>query len=89
MALGADRMNVLRLVLGGAFVQVGVGLAIGIPVTILGGGVMASQLFGVTPRDPLVLSITTTVLVAAAFVAAVIPAIRAAKTQPMLALKTE
>ena len=89
MALGADRMNMLVMVLRSAFLQVGIGLAIGIPVTILGGRLMASQLFGIKPYDPLVLSITTTVLAAAAFVAAVIPARRAANTEPMLALRTE
>jgi putative ABC transport system permease protein len=89
MALGADRMNMLMMVLRSAFLQVGIGLAIGIPVTILGGRLMASQLFGVKPYDPLVLSITTIVLAAAAFVAAMIPARRAANTEPMLALRTE
>jgi predicted permease len=89
MALGADRGNVLRLVLSSAFAQVGIGLAIGIPVTIFGGRVMASQLFGVTPHDPVVLAITTAVLATAAFAAAVIPARRAAKTEPMLALRME
>jgi ABC-type antimicrobial peptide transport system permease subunit len=89
MALGADRMNMLIMVLRSAFLQVGIGLAIGIPVTIFGGRVMASQLFGVKPYDPLVLSITTIVLAVAAFVAAVIPARRAANTEPMLALRTE
>lgn len=89
MALGADRMNVLKLVVSSAFVQVGIGLAIGIPATVFGGRVMASQLFGVTPHDPMVLSITTFVLAAAAFVAAVIPALKAAKTEPMLALRAE
>ena len=49
MALGADRMSVLRMVLRGAFLQVGIGLAIGIPVAILAGHAMASQLFGVKP----------------------------------------
>ena len=88
MALGANRTNVLRLVLSAAFVQVGIGLAIGIAVTIFGGRVMASQLFGVTPHDPIVLVVTTAVLAAAAFVAAVIPARRAAKTEPILALRT-
>ena len=58
MALGADRMSVLRMVLRGAFLQVGIGLAIGIPVAILGGHAMASQLFGVKPYDPLILSVT-------------------------------
>jgi predicted permease len=89
MALGADRLDMLGMVLRSAFFQVGIGLAIGIPVTIFGGHVMASQLFGVKPYDPLVLSITTIVLSMAAFVAAVIPARRAAKTEPMLALRTE
>ena len=89
MALGADRMNVLRLVLSSAFLQVGIGLAIGIPVTIFGGRVMASQLFGVTPHDPMVLAITTAVIATATFVAAVIPARRAAKTEPMLALRMQ
>jgi predicted permease len=89
MALGADRMNMLAMVLRSAFLQVGIGLAIGIPVTILGGRVMASQLFGVKPHDPLVLLLTTAVLATAAFVAAVIPARRAANTEPMRALRTE
>jgi ABC-type antimicrobial peptide transport system permease subunit len=82
-------MNMLGMILRGAFVQVGIGLAIGIPVTILGGRVMASQLYGVKPHDPVVLVITTMVLACAAFVAAVIPARRAANTEPMLALRTE
>jgi putative ABC transport system permease protein len=90
MALGADRLNMLGMVLRGAFAQVGIGLAIGIPVTIFGGRVMASQLYGVKSHDPFVLVIITTiVLAAAAFVAAVIPARRAANTEPMLALRTE
>jgi putative ABC transport system permease protein len=89
MALGADRMNILKLVLRSAFIQVGVGLAIGIPVTIFGGRVMASKLYGVTPHDPAVLGITTIVLGIAAFIAAVIPARRAAQTEPMQAWRTD
>ena len=89
MALGADRMKVLGLILSSAFAQVGIGLVIGIPATIFGGRVMASQLFGVKPHDPTMLAITTAVLAAAAFIAAVIPAHRAARTEPMLALRME
>jgi putative ABC transport system permease protein len=89
MALGADRSNVLRMVLRSAFLQVGIGLLIGIPVTIFGGRAMASQLFGVKAYDPVVLSVTVLVLAAAAFVAALIPARRAAGVQPMLALRAE
>ena len=74
MALGADRMSVLGMVLRGAFLQVGIGLAIGIPVAILGGHAMASQLFGVKPYDPVILSVTLLVLCTAAFFAAFLPA---------------
>jgi putative ABC transport system permease protein len=89
MALGADRMSVLRMVLRNAFLQVGIGLAIGIPVAILGGHLMASQLFGVKPYDPLILSVTLLVLCAAAFIAALLPARSAASLEPMRALRTE
>jgi len=89
MALGADRFNVLRLVLRGAFLQVAIGLAIGIPATILGGRAMATQLFGVKPYDPNILLLTTAVLSFAALVAAVVPARRAATLDPMRALRTE
>jgi predicted permease len=89
MALGADRMSVLKLVLSGAFVQVAIGLLIGIPATLFSGRVMASKLFGVTAHDPIVLLITITALATAAFIAAVVPARRAANTEPMTALRTE
>ena len=89
MALGADRAAVLKLVLAGAFLQVVIGLAIGIPATILGGRAMANFLYGIKSYDPLVLVVTTLVLLAAAFVAAVVPARRAANTEPMHALRTE
>jgi ABC-type antimicrobial peptide transport system permease subunit len=89
MALGADRTGVLRMVLRGAFLQVGIGLAIGIPVAILAGHAMASQLFGVKPYDPLILSVTLMVLCAAAFFAAFLPARTAASLEPMRALRTE
>ena len=89
MAVGADRMSVLRLVLRGAFLQVGIGLAIGIPVAILGGHAMASQLFGVKPYDPLILCSTLLVLCTAAFLAALLPARLAASLEPMRALRTD
>jgi ABC-type antimicrobial peptide transport system permease subunit len=89
MALGADRLNVLQLVLRGAFLQVGIGLLIGIPVTILGGRAMAAQLFGVKPYDPNILLLTTAVLSIAAFVASVVPARRAASIEPIRALRSE
>jgi putative ABC transport system permease protein len=89
MALGADRGSVVAMVLRGAFCQVGIGLAIGIPAAIGAGYLMASQLFGVAPWNPLLLTGATVLLALAALVAAVIPARRAASTNPIQALRSE
>jgi predicted permease len=89
MALGADRTNVLKLVLKGAFVQIGIGLAIGIPATVLAGYAMTTQLFGVKPYAPGVLLVTTLVLSVAALIATLVPARKAATLEPIRALRTE
>ena len=89
MALGAQRGSLIAMVVRGAFWQVGIGLALGIPAAIGAGNLMASQLFGVTPRDPLILSITALLLVLAALLAAAIPARRATRVDPMIALRQE
>ena len=89
MALGADRGTVVRMVLRGAFLQVGLGLALGIPLTLLGARLMADQLYGVRPYDPWSLSIAVVVLSMAAALAGFIPARRAASIEPMEALRTE
>jgi ABC-type antimicrobial peptide transport system permease subunit len=89
MALGADRASVVRLVLRGAFFQIGVGLALGIPLAIVAGRLMARQLFGVVPWDPRMLTIAISLLCIAALLASWIPAARAASVEPMVALRTE
>ena len=89
MALGADRGSVTAMVLRGAFWQVGIGLGIGIPAAIGAGYLMASQLFGVTPWNPLLLAGATLLLGLSALVAAVIPARRAATIDPVQALRSE
>src|SRR5579884_451971 len=89
MALGADRASVVRLVLRGAFSQIGIGLGVGIPLAIAAGRLMTRQLFGVSPWDPRMLTIATLLLCAAALLASWIPAARAASVEPMVALRTE
>lgn len=89
MALGANRGNVVALVLRGASLQVGLGLAIGIPVALLGARLMANQLYGVRTYDPITLIAAVLVLALFAAIAGFIPARRAASIEPMKALRTE
>ncbi|HUA83486.1 MAG TPA: ABC transporter permease [Bryobacteraceae bacterium] len=89
MALGADRASVVRMVLRGAFSQIGVGLGLGVPLAIAAGRLMTQQLYGVAPWDPRMLTIATLLLCVAALLASWIPAARAASVEPMVALRTE
>jgi predicted permease len=89
MALGADRRNVVRLVLRGAFRQVLIGLVIGIPISIACGHLIAAQLYQVKSWDPLVLAASIAALGFCALIASVIPAQRAASINPVQALRTE
>ncbi len=89
MALGADRARVVRMVLRDAFLQVGIGLGLGIPLAIVAGRLMTRQLFGVSPWDPQMLTVATVLLCAAATLASWIPAARAASVQPLVALRSE
>jgi len=89
MALGADRGKVIRMVLRGAFMQVGLGLVLGIPITLIGVHFMKDQLYGVHSWDPFSMVIAVAVLSAAAALAGFIPARRAASIEPMEALRIE
>jgi predicted permease len=89
MALGADRMRVLKMVLRGAFSQIGIGMAIGIPAAVGAGKLMSDQLFGVKPWNPIMLALAVLTLALAALLASVVPARRAAGVEPMVALRNE
>ena len=89
MALGADRGQVVKMVLRGAFTQIGIGLALGIPIAIGLGKLMTDQLFGVKPWDPIMLTAATLLLALAALLATLIPARRAAGVEPIVALRNE
>ena len=77
------------MVLRGAFSQVGIGLALGIPAAIGAGKLMTDQLFGVKPWDPIMLTLGHASARLAALLASVIPARRAAGVEPMVALRNE
>ena len=89
MALGAERRNILGLVLRGAFTQVILGLAIGIPAALAGGHLLSSELYGVNSYDAVVLGLAVVTLAACALVAGFVPARRATKVDPMVALRYE
>jgi putative ABC transport system permease protein len=89
MALGADRGRVIAMVLGGAFLQVAVGVGLGVPAAVGAGKLMTAQLFGVRPWDPAMLLMAVVLLGFTALLAALIPAWRAAGVEPMVALRTE
>ena len=89
MALGADRGNVVKLVLMNAFTKVAIGLGIGIVISLVGGRALADQLYNVKPYDPLSLLAAVLILSLAAAIAGFIPARRAASIEPMKALRIE
>jgi predicted permease len=88
MALGADRRQVIKMVMRGAFSQIGIGLALGIPAAIGAGKLMNKQLFGVRAWDPIMLALAALMLSLAALLASAIPARRAAGVEPMVALRS-
>jgi predicted permease len=89
MALGADRRDVLRLVIGRAVRIVGAGVLLGLAGAIGVTRVLQRFLFGVTPTDPAVFAVVTLVLVGVGLAAAWIPARRATRIEPTSALRAE
>jgi putative ABC transport system permease protein len=89
MAIGASAANVLRMVLGGALQTVALGLCIGTAAALAGGQLIASQLYGVSARDPLTYLAIAALLGIVALAASGIPALRATRIDPMAALRTE
>jgi predicted permease len=89
MALGAGRRNVVQLILLGAFSRVSLGLILGLPLAVGAGRLISAQLYGVSPWDPQALAAASAALALSSFLAAIIPAARAALISPMRALRTE
>jgi predicted permease len=89
MALGADRRDVLWLVLGAALRLVLIGAALGVPAALAAARLVASQLFGISSADPGAIVAATLAMLAVAVVASYLPARRATRVDPLVALRVE
>jgi predicted permease len=89
MAVGATRRDIVRLVIRDGLTLVGFGLAAGLLITLASSRVLESFLFGISSHDPLVLVSVPPILGGVALIACVIPAWRAARIDPTIALRSE
>ena len=89
MALGADSAVTLRLVLARSMLLVAAGTVFGLIASIAATRVMAGLLYDVSPLDPLVFAAVASLLAAAGFLASLIPARRATRVDPVVALRVE
>jgi len=89
MALGASRANVLGLIVRRGVLYAGAGIAAGIAAALFLTRLMEGLLFGVAPRDPLTFVAVSAILLVIAVVASLIPALRAARVDPLEALRAE
>jgi ABC-type antimicrobial peptide transport system permease subunit len=89
IALGSSRSAVARIVLVDVLALAAIGILIGVPVAFALSSLLRSQLFGVSPADPVSLLAAVLLVSAVALVAALIPARRAATIDPVTALRTE
>ena len=87
MAFGAERSGILKLILRQALMLAAIGVSMGLAVSLIAGRWIASMLTGVTPADPVSLVAATAVVAMAAFVAALLPARRASRVEPIVALR--
>jgi predicted permease len=89
MALGANRRDVLALILQGGFGLILFGLFIGLPLTFAAGRFLGNQLYGMNPYNPIVTFVAVLTLGLSALVASLIPALRASSISPLEALRAE
>jgi predicted permease len=89
MALGAQRSEVVRMVLRDVLWLAGISLTITLPIAVLLSRTIRSQLYGVGPADPMVLGAGMILVAMVVLIAALLPARRAASVEPMQALRTE
>ena len=89
MAMGAQNNDVIKMVVGQAMILIGIGSAVGLALAFAFTRIMASLLFGVTATDPMTFTMVPIILAAVALLACYIPARRATRIDPMIALRYE
>src|SRR5262249_3240061 len=89
MALGASRMQVLRMILDHGMRLTFIGLVVGVPTAVLIGRLLTSLLFEITPFDPPTFVLVSIILSTVGFIATFVPAQRATKVDPIVALHYE
>jgi ABC-type antimicrobial peptide transport system permease subunit len=89
MALGAEMRDVRRMVLGDGMRLIGLAVFVGLVVSLGAARLLRSQLYGVAPNDLLTFGAVTVVLAGVAMLACYIPARRASRVDPMVALRSE
>lgn len=89
LALGAQPRDIIRMVLRDGLRLMVFGLLAGLPLLVVGMRLLRSQLFGVPPADPVSIVFAVVVLGASAVVAGLFPALRAARVEPLVAMRTE
>jgi predicted lysophospholipase L1 biosynthesis ABC-type transport system permease subunit len=89
VALGAQRGDVIRMVLLDALSVVAVGLLFGLPVALFATRLLRAQVHGVAPTDPVSIALAVAVLGLSTVAAVLVPAVRASRVSPMVALRTD
>ena len=89
MALGADRLDVVRLILKQGMRLTAIGILCGLALSFAATRVLADLLYGIKPADPLTFAVVSLFLAAVAFVSCYFPARRAASIDPMQSLRAE
>jgi ABC-type antimicrobial peptide transport system permease subunit len=89
MALGAERGRILRMILSETLTLVLLGITIGLPIAWVAARILGHQLYGLSPHDPLTIVGSSAAILAITLLAGFLPARRASKVEPMIALRSE
>jgi putative ABC transport system permease protein len=89
MALGADRVRIIRLVIGRALIIGAIGVAVGVGLSLLSMRLLDALLYQVKPNDPVTIGVLAFVLIAVTLLASYVPARRATRVDPLTSLRAE